>query len=127
MGKVNILLEALVRFVLGGLAVVACFVVSQLVQLKLVAGLFAAFPAIMVASVLLSGYRDGNSFAGEVAKGAVSGMVGCTFTVLAVIAFTNLTGQWPVAIVLALPIWFLASFITNRAMVRVGEVQGRRL
>ncbi len=106
--------ETMVRFLIGGATVVTCYLISMVIPIKIVAGLFAAFPAIMSSSVALTGKRDGNEMAGEVAKGAVSGMIGCAFSVIAVLLLIKPLGNWYIAAVLSVPVWFAASLAVNR-------------
>jgi len=43
------------RFVFGGTAVATCYILLQLIPSKSFAGIFAAFPAVMAASVIMAG------------------------------------------------------------------------
>ncbi|ADG83416.1 DUF3147 family protein [Thermincola potens] len=108
------LAEILTRFSLGGLAVVGCYLLSFVIPWKIVAGLFAAFPAVMIASVALTGRRDGDKMAGEVAQGAVAGMIGCALCVIAAIFFIRWTGKWLLGIGLSVPVWVISSMTVNR-------------
>ena len=49
------------RFVFGGTAVAVCYILLQLIPSKSFAGIFAAFPAVMAASVIMAGYFGSSS------------------------------------------------------------------
>jgi len=70
------------RFIFGGLAVAACYVVLQFVPSKSFAGIFAAFPAVMAAAVIMAGHFGNSEQAADIALGASAGMLGCTICVL---------------------------------------------
>jgi hypothetical protein len=42
------------RFVFGGTAVAACYIMLQIIPSKSFAGVFAAFPAVMAAAVIMA-------------------------------------------------------------------------
>lgn len=93
------------RFVLGGTAVVLCYVISVISPVKFIGGVFAGFPAVMVAAVLMAGLKDGDREAAEVARGAVAGMIGCTACVLAALCLIGVMGSWPLGLVAAILVW----------------------
>lgn len=105
--------ELLIRFGLGGAAVVACYIVSVYSPVKFIGGIFAAFPAVMAAAIIMAGSRGGSAEAAEVARGAVSGMVGCTACVMAALFLIRLWNSWPLGIVGALIVWLLVSCLSN--------------
>lgn len=96
-----------VRFVFGGLATAAVGIISTAFGPP-VAGLFLAFPAILIASLTLLGNHDGHAAAGADALGAASGAIG-------LIAFGavvwKLSQHYPgvVTIALAAAVWFIVS------------------
>jgi heme A synthase len=70
------LIDFLLRLLLGGAAVAATYLAVQLLPWPEVGGILAAFPAVLASAVGLSGWRDGDRVAAQVARGAVAGMLG---------------------------------------------------
>ncbi|WP_227765176.1 DUF3147 family protein [Zhaonella formicivorans] len=124
-------LDIAVRFVFGGSAVVASYLVSLFVPWKSFAGIFAAFPAVMAAAVILTGCKQGSAQAGEVAFGAVAGMLGCTFCVVGAVLLSRLFQNWAVGLFLSLFVWLGAAVFFNNLtgkMKKSGQdsVRGKR-
>jgi hypothetical protein len=69
------------RFLFGGASVAICFIMLQLIPSKYFAGIFAAFPAVMAASVIMAGHFGNSEQASDIALGASTGMLGCIFCV----------------------------------------------
>lgn len=113
-----------IRFFLGGTAVVLCYLVSIYSPVKFFGGVFAAFPAVMAAAITMAGIRDGSAEAGEVAKGAVSGMIGCTACVLAALYLIRATASWPLGLAGAVGVWLVVSVGSN--MIVSGKSGQRR-
>lgn len=105
--------EIIFRFSLGGAAVVICYVISVYSPAKFVGGIFAAFPAVMTASIMMAGLRDGNTEAAEVAKGAVAGMVGCTACVISALYLIRVFNSWTLGLVGAVLVWLIVSVLSN--------------
>ncbi len=105
--------ECCLRFVLGGAAVAACYIVALYSPVKLLGGVFAAFPAVMAAAVSMAGIREGDKAAAEVARGAVAGMVGCTACVLAALYFVSLFRSWALGLAAAVAVWFVTAWLLN--------------
>lgn len=105
--------EIAVRFAMGGLAVVLCYIVSVYSPVKFIGGVFAAFPAVMAAAIILSGIQDGSKEAAEVARGAISGMIGCTACVIAALYLIKHFNSWPLGIAGAVTVWFGVSTVIN--------------
>lgn len=99
-----------IRFVFGGTAVAACFILLQLFPSKSFAGIFAAFPAVMVAAVMMAGYFGNSVQASDIALGASAGMLGCTICVLTAAFCMEHLNRWGLSLVIALLIWFLSSY-----------------
>lgn len=103
--------DLLLRFVLGGSAVAICYIFLQLIPWKSFAGIFAAFPAVMVAAIIMAGVFEGSGHASEVALGAIAGMLGCTVCVVATsLSFYHLQ-KWGWAIVIGQIAWLISSVI----------------
>ncbi|WP_066636755.1 DUF3147 family protein [Desulfolucanica intricata] len=103
--------DLILRFILGGGAVAACYIVLQLLPWKSFAGIFAAFPAVMVAAVIMAGISKGSQHAADIALGATAGMLGCTVCVIAAMILMNYLNTWFIAIMLSLLTWLLSSII----------------
>lgn len=102
------------RFVLGGASVALCFVLLQLIPSKSFAGVFAAFPAIMAASVVMAGYFENSKQASDIALGASAGMVGCTICVLTASYCMEHLNRWGLSLIISLFVWFLSSYATSQ-------------
>lgn len=102
------------RFFFGGTAVAAYFILLQLIPSKAFAGIFAAFPAVMAASVIMAGHFGSSEQAADIALGASAGMLGCTICVLTAIFCMEHLGNWGLSLIIALSVWFFSSYITIR-------------
>jgi len=100
------------RFFLGGLAIAACYIVLQVIPSKSLAGIFAAFPAVMLSSVIMTGHFESSSQASDVALGATAGMAGCTVCVLTAYYWMATYGNWGTALLASLIVWLISSVIT---------------
>lgn len=118
--------DILVRFLFGGSAVVASYLVSLAVPWPSLAGVFAAFPAVMGAAIMMTGYKHGSSAAGEVALGAVAGMLGGIVCILAAVTLIPLFHNWGIGLFLSLFVWFGAATIFNRLFGKVKEKTSAR-
>lgn len=97
------------RFCLGGAAVAACYILLQMVPWKSFAGIFAAFPAVMIAAVTITGTREGSRAASDIALGASAGMVGCAFCVFTTAFCIVHLGNLAISLFIGLLAWFLSS------------------
>lgn len=98
------------RFIFGGLAVAACYIVLQLVPSKSFAGIFAAFPAVMAAAVIMAGHFGSSEQAADIALGASAGMLGCTMCVLTATFCMEHLNRWGLSLAIALVVWFVSSY-----------------
>ena len=105
----NLWLDLALRFVLGGGTIVICYILSVILPWKAFAGIFAAFPAVMIAAVSMAGIREGSRSAGEVAGGAVVGMLGCATCVLTAIFCMAYFHSWQTGLSISLVVWFISS------------------
>jgi len=102
------------RFIFGGTAVAVCYILLQLIPSKSFAGIFAAFPAVMAASVIMAGHFGSSKQAADIALGASAGMLGCTICVLTAVFCMEHLNQWGLSLIIALSVWFVSSYITTR-------------
>lgn len=114
--------DLLYRFLFGGLAVVASYVTSVLLPWKVIGGIFAAFPAVMIVAVMMVGIKKGSEEAAKTANGSVYGMIGCFICVLAVLFMLKMTGQWLLSLIIGLIVWFCSSIF----LVQLREKMNRK-
>ena len=101
--------DLFIRFLLGGTAVSISYLITIISPWKILAGIFAAFPAVMLTAVIMVGIAAGTKKATNIAKGSVYGMIGgivCVTTVLFVLEATN---NWLLSIVTGLLSWLGSS------------------
>jgi hypothetical protein len=108
------MLDLFVRFVVGGLAVVLCYVIARISPWSAFGGMFAAFPAVMSAAVVMAGISGKRSEAADVALGAVSGMLGGTVCVLSAIILMPKFKSWMVGLGLSFVIWAASAALFSR-------------
>lgn len=105
--------DLLIRFVLGGAAVMISYLVTVISPWKILAGIFAAFPAVMITAVLMVGITSGSIKASKIASGSVYGMIGGVVCVAAVWIFLKETNNWALSIVLGLLFWLGSSIMVS--------------
>ena len=76
---------------------------------EILAGIFAAFPAVMITAVLMVGLSSGSKNAANVARGSVYGMIGCVVCVATVWTSLTITNKWGFSIILGLLLWLASS------------------
>jgi len=104
--------DIVMRFLFGGGAVALTYIVSLFVPWKSFAGIFAAFPAVMSAAIILTGLRHGNKSAAEVAYGAIAGMLGCTFCVIGALIALYYFNDWVICLAISTIIWFASAALS---------------
>ena len=119
--------DLLIRFLLGGTAVMASYLVTVISPWKMLAGIFAAFPAVMLTAVLMVGVASGSLKAANIARGSVFGMMGGVVCVATVLFVLQTSQNWFFSISLGLLFWLLsslaiASLRDRMRQVRVGRV-----
>ena len=80
---------------------------------KILAGIFAAFPAVMLTAILMVGLAAGSKNAANVAKGSVFGMIGGVVCVITVLLSLQFTQNWILSIVLGLVFWLGSSIAVS--------------
>jgi hypothetical protein len=101
--------DLMIRFILGGTAVMLSYLVTVLSPWEILAGIFAAFPAVMITAVLMVGVASGSKKAALTASGSVFGMMGGVVCVSTVLLVLQLTNQWILSIFLGLLLWLGSS------------------
>jgi uncharacterized membrane protein (GlpM family) len=119
-------LDLILEFALGGMAVALCHELSILLSWKMIGGIFAAFPAVMVVSVALSGISHGNEKAGQVAQGAVYGMVGGVICVIAVLLALQHNVNWWLSILVGIVAWCISAVLVLRGADHVNSESRRK-
>ena len=105
--------DLLIRFTLGGAAVMISYLITVLSPWKILAGIFAAFPAVMITAVLMMGIASGSKKAAKIANGSVFGMIGGVVCVATVWTVLHVSGNWPLSIILGLLFWLGSSIIVS--------------
>lgn len=101
----------IIKFLVGGLAVLISYIVSVVLPWKEFGGIFTTFPAVFLVSMCISGMQYGNKVAMHVSRGAVFGMTGVLFSILATWAMLNVTHMWLLSIIVGFIVWFVSAFI----------------
>lgn len=101
--------DLFIRFILGGTAVMVSYLVTVLSPWKMLAGIFAAFPAVMLTAVLMVGIASGSKKAGKIANGSVFGMIGGVVCVTTVLLVLQISKAWMLSIILGLLFWLGSS------------------
>jgi uncharacterized membrane protein (GlpM family) len=105
--------DLLIRFILGGAAVMVSYLITIISPWKILAGIFAAFPAVMITAVLMVGIASGSEKAAKIANGSVFGMIGGVVCVATVWTVLQVSGNWILSIVLGLMFWLGSSIIIS--------------
>jgi hypothetical protein len=105
--------DLLIRFSLGGAAVMVSYLITVISPWKILAGIFAAFPAVMITAVLMMGIASGSKNAAKIANGSVFGMIGGVICVATVWTVLQVSGNWTLSIVLGLLFWLGSSIIVS--------------
>ncbi|HAW71853.1 MAG TPA: hypothetical protein DHD79_12590 [Firmicutes bacterium] len=116
--------DYLLRFLVGGSILVLVYILSAVLPWKTLAGMFAAFPGVMAAAVILSGWRQGDGAAADTAQGSVYGMVGGLVCVIVTVLVLSLGGYWLLALAAGLVAWLSSSILLHAIVRRIRE--GRR-
>ncbi|WP_428909556.1 DUF3147 family protein [Niallia sp. Krafla_26] len=118
--------DLLIRFILGGGAVAISYLVTVLSPWEILAGIFAAFPAVMITAVLMVGISAGSQHAAKIAKGSVYGMIGCAICVITVWTSLKITGNWMLSIILGLILWLISSIFVSNVREKIGALSSQR-
>lgn len=111
------LLEYIIRFVVGGLLVCSFALISQLCKPKQFAGIFSAAPSVLLAGLIITLFTKGTSHAILTVEGAIAGAIGliayCIAATPAIKHMKTLPGS-----LLSLVAWFLVA-VGTFALLRV--------
>jgi uncharacterized membrane protein (GlpM family) len=101
--------DLFMRFLLGGTAVSLSYLITIVSPWKILAGIFAAFPAVMLTAVIMVGISSGTKKATNIARGSVYGMMGGIICVIAVLVSLQETNNWLFSITIGLVSWLVSS------------------
>lgn len=111
--------DLFMRFLLGGGAVAVSYMITVIAPWKILGGIFAAFPAVMITAVLMGGIAAGAKSAAKIANGSVFGMIGGVFCAATVWIVLNSTNNWLLSIILGLILWLVSSIIVASVKERI--------
>lgn len=117
--------DLLLRFLMGGTAVMLSYVVTVVSPWKLLAGIFAAFPAVMLTAVLMMGIASGSKKAAKIANGSVYGMIGGVVCVATVLLVLQISHNWILSILSGLILWLGSSITISNLRERIKFGVGR--
>lgn len=117
--------DLLIRFILGGAAVMVSYLVTVISPWKILAGMFAAFPAVMITAVIMMGVVSGSKNAAKVANGSVYGMMGGVVCVATVLFVLQVSGNWILSIFLGLVLWLASSVLISVLRERLKDISIR--
>jgi hypothetical protein len=116
------MMDLFVRFLLGGTAVMISYLITVFSPWKLLAGVFAAFPAVMITAVLMVGIASGSNKASKIAKGSVFGQMGGVVCVITVLTTLRLTNNWILSILLGFLFWLGSSVAISAVKEKIGNM-----
>lgn len=113
--------DLLMRFILGGAAVSFSYIITVISPWKILAGIFAAFPAVMLTAIIMVGLASGTKKATNIAKGSVYGMIGGIVCVTTVLFALQATDKWFISIMLGLILWLGSSLAISNLRERAAK------
>lgn len=119
--------DLLLRFLLGGAAVAISYLVTVVSPWKILAGMFAAFPAVMITAVLMMGILSGSKNAAKIANGSVYGMIGGVVCVATVWYVLQISQNWLLSILLGLICWLVSSIIVSYVREKMKAISLRQM
>lgn len=88
----------LMKFFVGGFAVLLSYIVSVTLPWKEFGGIFATFPAVFLVSMFITGMQYGDKVAVHVSRGAVFGMTGVLVCILVTWMMLHMTHMWLITV-----------------------------
>ena len=113
----------LVKFLAGGASVALSSIVSVIMPWKEFGGIFAVFPAVFLISLIMSGVQYGDKVASHVSRGAVFGMTGVLFNILATWFMLIWTNDWILSIIVGVVVWFLSAIIIFEIVEKISHMK----
>ena len=116
------MMDLFVRFLLGGTAVMLSYLITIFSPWKLLAGVFAAFPAVMITAILMVGIASGSHKASKIAKGSVFGQMGGVVCVITVLTTLHFTSNWILSILLGMTMWLGSSIAISKVKEKAANM-----
>jgi hypothetical protein len=113
--------DLFIRFLLGGAAVSLSYLITIISPWKILAGIFAAFPAVMLTAVIMVGIASGTKKATNIARGSVYGMIGGIICVITVLITLETSENWIFSIILGLLFWLGSSLTISTLRERAAR------
>jgi len=105
------MIELLIRFLIGGIAVSAFAICGDVLRPKSFAGLFGAAPSVALASLVLTFLKHGRAYVALEGRSMVFGAIGFLLYAYASGQFLKRSHSTALAVTVAtMPIWFGISF-----------------
>ncbi|WP_413300489.1 DUF3147 family protein [Bacillus sp. 1P10SD] len=111
--------DLFIRFLLGGTAVSLSYLITVVSPWKILAGIFAAFPAVMLTAMIMVGIASGTKKATNIARGSVYGMMGGIICVITVLLTLQSTSNWLLSITIGLLSWLTSSIAISTLRERL--------
>ena len=102
---------AVIKFLVGGTAVLLSYIVSVVLPWKEFGGIFATLPAVFLVSLIITGMQFGDEVAMHVSRGAIFGRTGVLCSIIATWAMLNYTHQWLLSVIIGFIVWFVSAFL----------------
>ncbi|MCH8646936.1 DUF3147 family protein [Staphylococcus lugdunensis] len=102
---------AVIKFLVGGTAVLSSYIVSVVLPWKEFGGIFATLPAVFLVSLFITGMQFGDEVAMHVSRGAIFGMTGVLCSIIATWVMLNYTHQWLLSVIIGFIVWFVSAFL----------------
>ncbi|MGG3466831.1 DUF3147 family protein [Neobacillus pocheonensis] len=118
--------DLLLRFLLGGTAVMASYLIIVISPWEILGGIFAAFPAVMITAVLMAGISSGTKNAAKIANGSVYGMIGGVICATTVLLFLKLSHNWTLSMIVGLLFWLGSSVMVSSLRERLKGIKIKR-
>ena len=113
------MIEACIRFLIGGLVVSAFAIVGGLFKPTSFGGLFGAAPSVALATLVLAISKSGKDYAGAECRSMMAGAAGlCLYSILVSQLLARYRLSALTATLSAMPLWFLTVFVLWRLFLK---------
>lgn len=107
--------DLLVRFVVGGMIVMAFALLADVLRPKSFAGLFGAAPSVALATIFLTAHKDGKTYASVEARSMILGAIAfLLYAAWVSYVLRRHKTSTLATTVTAMPIWFVVAFVLIR-------------
>lgn len=117
--------DLLIRFILGGAAVMLSYLVTVVSPWELLSGIFAAFPAVMITAVMMVSIHSGTKQGSYIAKGSVYGMIGGVCCAITVLLALQVGMGYVFSVVAGLVAWLISSFLVSYLRTNIVSKAGK--